>query len=80
MVALSGTFGPLSFVGSLSSPPNVLAQLFPVYYAIVLMQHAFHGFDLNKYGVGINVVILCVYAAILMVGAALVLRRSTVAS
>lgn len=77
---LSGMFGPISFTGSLTSIPNVLAQLFPVYYAIVLQQHAFHGFDLNTYGVGLNVVILCGYAAFLIALAALVLRRSTVAS
>jgi hypothetical protein len=46
----------------------------------VLEQHAFHGFDLNTYGVGLNVGILCGYAALLMVLAALVLRRSTVAN
>jgi ABC-2 type transport system permease protein len=78
LVVLSGAFGPLSFVGSLLSPSNVVAQVFPVYYAIVLMQHAFHGFDLNMYGVGWNVVILCIYAAVLIVLATLVLRRSTV--
>lgn len=77
---LSGMFGPISFTGSLTSVPNVLAQLFPVYYAIVLQQHAFHGFTLNTYGVGLNVLILCGYAAFLMALAALALRRSTVAS
>jgi len=44
---LSGAFGPLSLFGSLTSPQNVLAQLFPMYYGVVLMRHAFHGFDLN---------------------------------
>ena len=44
---LSGAFGPLSLFGSLTSPQNELAQLFPMYYGVVLMQHAFHGFDLN---------------------------------
>lgn len=49
-------------------------------YAIVVMQHAFHGFDLNTYGLGFNVAILCGYVLVLVALAALVLRRSTVAS
>ena len=77
---LSGAFGPLSLFGSLSSPQNVLAQLFPMYYAVVLMQQAFRGFDLNTYGVGTNVLIVCGYAVFLIALASLALRRSTVAS
>ncbi|HEX6553699.1 MAG TPA: hypothetical protein VF026_13115, partial [Ktedonobacteraceae bacterium] len=75
---ISGAFGPLSFGNNVVL--TVLAQLFPMYYAIVFMQHAFHGFDLNTYGLGANVLILCGYALALLVGASLVLRRSTVAS
>jgi ABC-2 type transport system permease protein len=75
---ISGAFGPLSFGNNVVL--SVLAQLFPMYYAIVFMQHAFHGFDLNTYGLGTNVLILCGYALALIVGASLVLRRSTVAS
>ena len=75
---ISGAFGPLSFGNNVAL--SVLAQMFPMYYAIVFMQHAFHGFDLNTYGLGMNVLILCGYALALIVGAALVLRRSTVAS
>ncbi len=56
---LSGAFGPISFG---TAATQFLAQLFPVYYAIVLQQHAFHGFDLNTYGVGINALILVLYA------------------
>jgi ABC-type multidrug transport system permease subunit len=77
LFTLSGTFGPISFNPTII---QVIAQLFPPYYAVVLEQHAFHGFDLNTYGVGLNVGILCGYAALLMVLAALVLRRSTVAN
>ena len=72
---LSGIFGPISFAGSLTSVLNILAQIFPVYYAIVLQQHAFHGFDLNTDGVSTNVLILCGYAVFLVALAALVLRR-----
>ena len=74
---LSGAFGPISFGVPVT---EVLAQIFPVYYAIVLMQHAFHGFSLNTYGVGLNVLILLGYAVALVVLASIVLRRSTVAS
>lgn len=73
---LSGAFGPLSF----STPAiQFIAQLFPIYYAIVLQQHAFHGFELNTYGISINVLILVVYALILIIIAAFALRRSTLA-
>jgi ABC-2 type transport system permease protein len=73
---LSGAFGPISF-----NTPAVqfLAQLFPVYYAIVLQQHAFHNFTLNTLGMGVNVLILCGYALLAIVLATIVLRRSTVA-
>ncbi len=76
LFVLSGAFGPISFSPLIT---QVLAQLFPVYYAMVLEQHAFHGFDLNTYGVGLNVVILCGYTVLVLALAALVLRRSTVA-
>ena len=73
---LSGAFGPISF----STPPlQVLAQIFPMYYAIVLQQHAFHNFILNTYGTGMNALILGVYALALLVVASLVLRRSNLA-
>lgn len=73
---LSGPFGPISF----SAPPlQVVAHSFPVYYAIVLQHHAFHGYDLNSYGVGANTLIVCGYALLLIVLAAFTLRRSTAA-
>jgi ABC-type multidrug transport system permease subunit len=72
---LSGAFGPISFG---TQATQVLAQIFPVYYAIVLQQHAFHAFDLNTYGVGLNALILVLYALGLLALTTLVLRRSTV--
>ena len=73
---LSGAFGPISF----NVPAiQVLAQIFPVYYAIVLMQHAFHNFSLNTYGIQVNVLVLCAYAVGLLLLATLALRRSTLA-
>jgi ABC-type transport system involved in multi-copper enzyme maturation permease subunit len=73
---LSGAFGPISFNTPII---QVFAQIFPVYYAIVLQQHAFHNFVLNTYGVN-NIFILCGYAVALVLIAAIVLRRSTVAN
>lgn len=73
---LSGPFGPVSF----STPAiQFLAQLCPLYYAIVLEQHAFHGFVLNTYGLGGNTLILGLYTLLLLTLAAIVMRRSTVA-
>ena len=74
---LSGAFGPISFNVPIL---QVLAQITPVYYAIVLLQHAFHGFALNTYGVAANTLILAGFALGFILLAALVLRRSTVAS
>ena len=73
---LSGAFGPISFTTPVI---QVLAQIFPVYYAIVLQQHAFHNFTLNTLGTGVNVLILAAYAIALLALATLVLRRSTLA-
>jgi ABC-2 type transport system permease protein len=74
---LSGAFGPISFSVPLL---QVIAQIFPVYYAIVLQQHAFHGFSLNTLSIGGNVLILGAYALGLIILASVVLRRSTVAN
>ena len=73
---LSGAFGPISFNVPII---QVLAQIFPVYYAIVLMQHAFHNFTLNTYDIQVNVLILCAYALGLLLLATFALRRSTLA-
>lgn len=74
---LSGAFGPISFNVPVL---QVIAQIFPVYYAIVILQHAFHNFFLNTYGISTNVLILCGYALAFILLATVVLRRSTVAS
>lgn len=73
---VSGAFGPISF----STPVlQGIAKLFPVYYAIVVQQHAFHNFVLNTYGIGANVLALVAYALGCVILAAIVLRRSTLA-
>ena len=73
---LSGAFGPISFT---TPVVQVIAHIFPIYYAIVLEQHAFHNFILNTYGIGVNALILGIYALALLALASLVLRRSNVA-
>ncbi len=71
---LSGAFGPISFT---TPAIQVLAQVFPVYYAIVVMQHAFHGFRLNTLGVGSNTLVLAAYAVLLVGLASYFLRKSS---
>ena len=73
---VSGAFGPISFT---TPAVQVIAQIFPIYYAIVLQQHAFHNFILNTYGIGVNGLILGIYALALLALASLVLRRSSLA-
>jgi ABC-2 type transport system permease protein len=73
---LSGPFGPISFFAPIE---QVTARLFPVYYAIVVLQHAFHNFTLNTSGMGINVLILVGYALAGLILATIVLRQRTMA-
>jgi ABC-2 type transport system permease protein len=73
---LSGPFGPISFFAPLE---QLIARVFPVYYAIVVLQHAFHDFSLNTSGIGTNVLILAAYALGGLFLAVVVLRRSTLA-
>src|SRR5258708_3254829 len=73
---LSGPLGPISFFAPIE---QLVARVFPVYYAIVVLQHAFHDFTLNTNGIGINVLILAAYALGGLVLATIVVRRSTLA-
>ena len=72
---LSGAFGPISFSTSVL---QVFARLFPVYYQIVVFQHAFHSFALNTLGLGANALVLAGYAVGLIVLVTVILRRSRV--
>jgi ABC-2 type transport system permease protein len=73
---LSGAFGPISF----NTPVlQFLARIFPVYYAIVLQQHAFHDFTLNTLGTDVNVLILCGFVLGVLALTTILLRRTTVA-
>ncbi|HEV2579250.1 MAG TPA: ABC transporter permease [Ktedonobacteraceae bacterium] len=76
MFFLSGPFGPISFFAPIE---QLVARVFPVYYAIVVLQHAVHDFTLNTSGIGINALILVAYALGGLVLATIVVRRSTLA-
>jgi ABC-type multidrug transport system permease subunit len=73
---LSGAFGPISFT---TPAIQVIARIFPVYYAIVLMQHAFHNFTLNTLGLTGNLLVMVGFALGLIVLVTVVLQRSTAA-
>src|SRR5215472_7359156 len=73
---LSGPFGPISFFAPIE---QVIARLLPVYYAIVVLQHAFHDFTMNTFGLGINALVLAAYALGGLILAVIVLRRTTLA-
>jgi ABC-2 type transport system permease protein len=73
---LSSPFGPISFFAPIE---QLGARVFPVYYAIVVLQHAVHDFTLNTQGIGMNVLILAAYALGGLVLATMVVRRSTLA-
>jgi len=73
---LSGPFGPISFFAPLE---QLVARVFPVYYAIVVLQHAFHDFTLSTSGIGINLLILVAYTLVGLILATVVLRRTTLA-
>jgi ABC-2 type transport system permease protein len=73
---LSGPFGPISFFAPIE---QVVARIFPVYYAIVVLQHAVHDFTLNTEGIGINALFLAVYALGGLILATMVVRRSALA-
>lgn len=73
---LSGPFGPISFFAPVE---QVIARLFPVYYAIVALQHAFHNFTLSTSGLAFNTLILAVYALGGLLLGLIALRRATFA-
>lgn len=72
----SGVFGPLALN---TEATQVLAKALPVYYAIVLQQHAFHDFTLNTYGIGVNALILAAFAVGLLTAATIISHRSMAA-
>lgn len=73
---LSGPFGPIAFFAPVE---QWIARVLPVYYAIVVLQHAFHNVTLNTEGIGIDTLILVTYALAGLVLASVALRRSILA-
>jgi ABC-type transport system involved in multi-copper enzyme maturation permease subunit len=72
---ISGAFAPISFTTPLL---QVIARIFPIYYQIVVLQHAFHGFALNTLSLGGNTLILIGYALVLIILVTVALQRTTV--
>ncbi|HVM71132.1 MAG TPA: ABC transporter permease [Anaerolineales bacterium] len=72
---LSGAFAPISFTTPLL---QVIARIFPIYYQIVVLQHAFHGFALNTLSLGGNTLILIGYALVLIILVTVALQRTSV--
>ena len=72
---MSGALGPVTFNTKVI---EVMATLFPLSYAIAGEQHAFHGFNTNVFGAW-NALFLAGFAALSLVSAIAVLRRTTVA-
>jgi ABC-type multidrug transport system permease subunit len=73
---LSGPFGPISFFAPIE---QLVARVFPVYYAIVVLQHAFHDFTLNTNGIVLNTLVLVAYALCGLILATIALRRGALA-
>jgi ABC-type multidrug transport system permease subunit len=73
---LSGPFGPISFFAPIE---QLIARAFPVYYAIVVLQHAVHDLTLSTNGIWLNTLILAAYAAAGLALATRLLRRAVLA-
>ena len=72
---ISGSFGPISFMTPVL---QAIAYVFPVYYQIVVMQHAYHGFTLNTLGVGANIAIVAGYGVLFILLMTLAIRRARI--
>jgi len=71
---LSGVFAPITFS---TAPVQVMARLTPVHYAVVLEQYAFKGFVTDTLGVLPTTLLLCGFAVVFGLLAALALRSGT---
>jgi ABC-type transport system involved in multi-copper enzyme maturation permease subunit len=68
---ISGAFGPVQW----STPAvAVISQLQPVYYAIAVFQHAFHGFQTTPFSVTTNVFVLAAFTVVIVLVSATALR------
>jgi ABC-type polysaccharide/polyol phosphate export permease len=68
---ISGAFGPVQW----GTPALAfVAQLQPVYYAIGVFQHAFHGFDTTPYGFTASSLVLTAFTAAIVALSSMALR------
>ncbi|HLZ10259.1 MAG TPA: ABC transporter permease, partial [Chloroflexota bacterium] len=70
---VSGPFGPANWLGSTA---GTLALVSPVYYAIGIFQHAFHGYQTTQSGLATNSAILVGFAIVALTATTLILRRT----
>ena len=73
---LSGAFGPANWGTPVA---DALARALPVYYAIGVFQHAFHGYDTTQTSPLVNSLVLAGFAVAAIVLSAILLRRERVA-
>lgn len=68
---ISGAFGPVQW----GTPAiSLISQLQPVYYAIAVFQHAFHGFQTTPFSLTTNTVVLAAFTVIIVLVSAAALR------
>jgi ABC-2 type transport system permease protein len=68
---ISGAFGPVQW----GTPAlAVISQVQPVYYAIAVFQHAFHGFQTTPFSLMTNALVLAGFTAVIVVASATALR------
>jgi len=68
---ISGAFGPVQW----GTPAlAVISQLQPVYYAIAVFQHAFHGFQTTPFSLSTNALVLAGFTVVIVLASATALR------
>ncbi len=72
---ISGAFGPVNWGAPIAT---AIAYVSPAYYAIGVLQHAFHGFQTTQTSPALDAAILAVAAVASIAASALVLRRTLV--
>jgi hypothetical protein len=68
---ISGAFGPVQW----GTPALAfISQIQPVYYAIAVFQHAFHGFQTTPYSLATSTLILAAFTVVIVLLSATALR------
>lgn len=70
---LSGPFGPANWLGPTA---GTVALVSPLYYAIGIFQHAFHGYQTTQSSLTTNSAVLVGFAVVAVVATTLILRRT----